>query len=85
MLQKMEQIFFRKHNTIYYAQFTSCLHGKSFIATPKKTKFCRFSWKRVKFKLHVLHSLLFFFQKSFLGTQVPISLDIRQDFHKILS
>jgi hypothetical protein len=82
----MEQQNFIKHYTICDAQFTSCLHGKSFIATPKKTKLCRFSWKRVKFELQVLHTLLiFFFQKSFLGTQVSISSEIHKELSKILS
>jgi hypothetical protein len=59
---KIEQPNFIKHYTIYYAQFNSCLHGKSFIATSKKkTKFYRFIWKWVKFELQVLYSLLMIF------------------------
>jgi hypothetical protein len=64
-VEKMEHPNFRKHYTIFYAQFTSCLHGKSFIATTEKRQnICRFSWKRVKFELQVLHSLLMFFYKN---------------------
>jgi hypothetical protein len=53
-------------------------------ALKKLTNICRFSWKRVNFELQVLHSLLiFFFQKSCLGTQVSISSEIHQEFRKI--
>jgi hypothetical protein len=32
----MANFNFRKYHTIFYAQFTSCLHGKGFIATPQE-------------------------------------------------
>jgi hypothetical protein len=84
---KIEQLNFKWYYIIFDPQFTSCLHVKSYITThQKKTNICRFSWKRDKFELQVLHSLLmFFFQKSFWGTQVSISLEIHQVFGKILS
>jgi hypothetical protein len=32
----MYQHIFIKYYILFYAQFTSCLHGKSFIATPQE-------------------------------------------------
>jgi hypothetical protein len=35
-LQKWKKFNFRKYHTIFYAQFSSSLHGKSCIATPQE-------------------------------------------------
>jgi hypothetical protein len=35
-IAKIEQPNFKWYYTIFYAKFTSCLHGNSFIATPRK-------------------------------------------------
>jgi hypothetical protein len=32
----MDNFNFRKYHTIFYAQFSSSFHGKSFIATPQE-------------------------------------------------
>jgi hypothetical protein len=62
---KIEQPNFKWYYIILDQQYTSCLHWKSYIATPqKKTNSYQFSWKRVKFELQVLHSLLMFFSKN---------------------
>ena len=62
---KWDQINFIKYYSIFNAQMTKWLVVKSFY-TPlvKKTKFRRFSRKRVKFKLQLPHSLLFIFSKN---------------------
>jgi hypothetical protein len=69
-------------NTILNDTIPYCMHNSSVFCIQKVfypplknlTNIYRFSWKRVKFELRVLHSLLmFFFQKSFLDTQVSIS------------
>jgi hypothetical protein len=84
---KIEQQNFKWYYIIFDPQLTSCLHVKSCIATPqKKTNICWFSWKRVKFELQVLHSLLMFFsKKSFLDTQLSISSEIHKEFGRIRS
>ena len=50
----------------------------------KNTSFCRLRWKRVKFELQVPRSLLMIFGKNhFLGTELPISSQIHQEFLNI--
>jgi hypothetical protein len=62
---KIEQPNFKWYYIIFYPQYNSYLHWKFYIATPqKKTNIYQFSWKRVKFELQVLHSLLMFFSKN---------------------
>jgi hypothetical protein len=41
-----------------------CIEKVFYIPLKKLTKFCRFRWKRIKFELQVLHSLLKFFSKN---------------------
>ena len=49
---------------MFNAQLTKWLGFKSFDPPlVKKTNFCRFKWKRVKFELQLPHSLLYNFPK----------------------
>ena len=61
----MDQINFIKYQAMFNAQLTKWLGVKSFDPPlVKKTNFCRFTWKRVKFELQLPHSLLFIFYKN---------------------
>jgi hypothetical protein len=61
----MDHHKFKPYNTIFYAQFIIFCMEKVFETPLKKLiKFSRFSRKRVKFELYVLHSLLKFFSKN---------------------
>ena len=69
---------------MFNAQLAKWLGAKRFYPPPvKKTNFCRFRWKHVKFELRLPHSLLFIFsKKSFVGTKVSISSEKHQKFSK---
>ena len=65
IVAKMDQINFIKYQAMFNAQLTKWLGVKSFDPPMvKKTYSRRFSWKRVKFELHLPHSLLFIFSKN---------------------
>ena len=65
IVAKLDQINFLKYQDIFNSQLTKWLGAKSFDPPlVKKTNFRRFSWKRVKFELHLPHSLLFIFSKN---------------------